>query len=202
MELVADKIKVIRGGKIVFSNLSFRVPVGYALVIHGMNGSGKSTLIRSVAQLLPIESGLIKLRARPKRLHQHSISELCHYLGHENGMKMTFSVEENLMFWRDFLGNHYLNIEKALEVVGLSGLSSLPYSLLSTGQRRWVAIARLLVSYRQIWLLDEPTSGLDEASQEQFCQLMNTHLDDGGMILVASHLPLTVNRFVTLTLTD
>ena len=81
-------------------------------------------------------------------------------------------------------------IDDALDMVGLDGLQSVPFAHLSTGQRRRIGIARLLVSYRPIWILDEPTSGLDAASEKQFADLMNVHLEDGGIIIAATHIPL------------
>ena len=105
-------------------------------------------------------------------------------------MKTALTVEENLVFWRQFNGEPHLEPDEALEMVGLGDIGHLPFGYLSTGQKRRVSIARLLVSYRPLWLLDEPTAGLDAASEAQFAALMQAHLEDGGMIMAATHLPL------------
>ncbi|WP_292406775.1 heme ABC exporter ATP-binding protein CcmA, partial [Mesorhizobium sp.] len=102
------------------------------------------------------------------------------------------SVAENLRFWRDFSGADFLSAEQALETVGLDGIGHLPFGYLSTGQRRRAAIAKLLVSRRPLWLLDEPTAGLDKASEERFARLMMQHLEEGGIIVAATHLPLGI----------
>ncbi len=93
-------------------------------------------------------------------------------------------------FWRDFCGDGELDVEAALETVGLGAIGHLPFGYLSTGQRRRAAIARLLVSHRPVWLLDEPTAGLDAESERQFAALMRAHLASGGIIVAATHLPL------------
>jgi heme exporter protein A len=83
-----------------------------------------------------------------------------------------------------------LDVEEALETVGLGGIGHLPFGYLSTGQRRRAAIAKLLVSHRPLWLLDEPTAGLDKASEERFAGLMADHCRQGGIVVAATHLPL------------
>lgn len=200
MDLVADQIAVARGEDVIFTDLTFTASSGQALVISGPNGSGKSTLIRAVAGLLPLTNGALTVDNKTAEFGDRTIAELCHFLGHENAMKAAFSVRENLKFWQQFCGDPHLDVEEALDFVGLAGLGSLPYPHLSTGQRRRAAIARLLVSYRPIWLLDEPTSGLDSASEEQFTKLMNAHLDDDGLILVATHVPLALDNARSLDL--
>ena len=108
------------------------------------------------------------------------LDKACHYLGHENAMKPQMSVGDNLAFWQRVAGHPHLDPAEALGMVGLAGLSPVPFGHLSTGQRRRAAIARLLVAWRPVWLLDEPTAGLDLASRRQFVAIMDTHRDDGG----------------------
>ncbi len=188
MRLVADDLSGERGGEPVFSGISFAVSDGEGLLVTGPNGSGKSTLLRIVAGLLPAESGTVVLGDGEPRWPD--IASACHYLGHQNALKPALSVVENLAFWRDYMGEPHLAVGEALEMVGLDEIGHLPLGYLSTGQKRRIAIARLLVSYRPVWLLDEPTAGLDRASEKQFADLMQAHLEDGGMILAATHLPL------------
>lgn len=188
MRLIADQFGAQRGGETVLSGVSFELGSGDGLVVTGPNGAGKSTLLRAVTGLLPVCEGSIRLDGATDDFP--TIAAASHYLGHENGMKKALTVVENLAFWRDFLGNPHLAIDEALELVGLDTIGHLPFGYLSTGQKRRIAIARLLVSYRPLWLLDEPTSGLDKHSEIQFIALMKAHLEDGGIIIAATHLPL------------
>lgn len=199
MQLVAEKLAGERGGEIVFSDVSFQVGDGQALTITGPNGSGKSTLLRIVAGLLEPAAGRIRLDG--SRLEWPTIASAAHYLGHGNSMKPALTVNENLRFWRGFLGEAHLDVDEALDMVGLGDLGHLPFGYLSTGQRRRVAIARLVVSYRPLWLLDEPTSGLDRASEMQFTALMQAHREEGGIIVAATHQPLGLDDAVQLRLT-
>ena len=199
MQLVAEKLAGERGGEIVFSDVSFHVGDGQALTVTGPNGSGKSTLLRIVAGLLEPAAGVIRLDG--SRLEWPTIASAAHYLGHGNSMKPALTVSENLRFWRGFLGEAHLDVDEALDMVGLGDLGHLPFGYLSTGQRRRVAIARLVVSYRPLWLLDEPTSGLDRASEMQFTALMQAHREEGGIIVAATHQPLGLDDAVQLRLT-
>ena len=120
-----------------------------------------------------------------------------HVLTTQNAMKDALTVGENLAFWKSFLPDHDsgsgLSAAAALETVGLSHVIDLPFGYLSTGQRRRVALSRLLVSHRPLWLVDEPTSGLDKASEAMFATLASNHLGRGGMFVAATHLPLGIN---------
>ncbi|RWL40882.1 MAG: heme ABC exporter ATP-binding protein CcmA [Mesorhizobium sp.] len=188
MRLIAENLGGERGGEAVFSNIGFALGQGEALIVTGPNGSGKSTLLRIVAGLLPVARGRVLVEGGGEVFP--TVASASHYLGHLNAMKTALSVEENLGFWRAFQGEPALSVEEALETVALGGLGHLPFGYLSTGQRRRVSIAKLLVSRRPIWLLDEPTAGLDKASEERFAGLMRGHLEDGGIVVAATHLPL------------
>jgi len=188
MRLVAEGIEGERGGETVFSGIDFDLSDGEALIVTGPNGSGKSTLLRIIAGLLPAAAGSIRLEGGGDETPD--AASACHYLGHENGMKPALSVAENLDFWRNFNGRPALDIGEALEAVGLDTVAHLPYGYLSTGQRRRIAIARLLIGHRPLWLLDEPTAGLDRRSEERFATLMAGHLEGGGMIVAATHVAL------------
>ncbi|TPK02862.1 heme ABC exporter ATP-binding protein CcmA [Mesorhizobium sp. B2-5-9] len=188
MRLIVENLGGERGGEPVFSGIGFVLDQGQALVVTGPNGSGKSTLLRVVAGLLPKTEGRLLLEGGGDEFP--SIGSACHYLGHQNAMKTALSVTENLRFWREFHGEGRLDVEEALETVGLGGIGHLPFGYLSTGQRRRAAIAKLLVSHRPLWLLDEPTAGLDKASEARFAGLVRRHCEEGGMIVAATHLPL------------
>ncbi len=187
MRLVAEDLAGARGGEIVFDGVSFALAAGDALVITGPNGSGKSTLLRIVAGLLPAASGRIEFEVSDT---WPALAAASHYLGHQNAMKTAMTVAENLAFWRDFLGSSRLSLAAALDAVGLDGLGHLPFSVLSTGQKRRAAIARLIISHRPVWLLDEPTSGLDAESEARFTKLMENHLAAAGIVIAATHQPL------------
>ncbi|RWB72072.1 MAG: heme ABC exporter ATP-binding protein CcmA [Mesorhizobium sp.] len=188
MRLIAENLGGERGGEAVFSGIGFVIEKGEALIVTGPNGSGKSTLLRVVASLLPVARGKVLVEGGGEAFP--TVASASHYLGHLNAMKTALSVEENLGFWRAFQGEPALSVEEALETVALGGLGHLPFGYLSTGQRRRVSIAKLLVSRRPVWLLDEPTAGLDKASEERFAALMRAHLRDGGIVVAATHLPL------------
>jgi heme exporter protein A len=188
MRLIADKLSAERGGEPVFSGIGFDLGEGDGLVVTGPNGAGKSTLLRVLAGLLPSTAGVIRLDGGGE--DWPTVASACHYLGHGNAMKTALSVTENLAFWQAFCGDQHLSVDEALEMVGLPGIGHPPYGYLSTGQKRRASIARLLVSYRPIWLLDEPTAGLDAASEKQFAALMQAHLEDGGIVVAATHVPL------------
>lgn len=187
MNLVAENLSAIRGEQTIFANVSFKIEAGNMLLVTGTNGSGKSTLLRVVAGLLPTFSGKIELSSNDK-----PVQEQCHYLGHQNALKPTMSVEENLGFWRNYCGSPDDDIEIALKKVGLAGVQDIPAGYLSAGQKRRIAIARLLVTKRTLWLVDEPTAALDAKSEKMFAKILQAHLDKGGIAIAATHQPLGI----------
>ena len=117
-------------------------------------------------------------------------------------MNPSLTVHENLSFWRSFAGRPSRTISEALSLVRLGSAAGLPFAYLSAGQRRRVAIARLLMNFRPLWLLDEPATGLDEASKDLFAGIMRAHLGDGGIIVAATHEPLRFETTCRLRLGD
>ena len=192
MRLVAENLGGERGGNRLFSGISFSVGKGEGLVLTGPNGAGKSTLLRILAGLLRPDEGAVTLTDDSGG----PAADAMHLLTTQNAMKDALSVRENLGFWKRFLPDHPdgtgVSPEQALDTVRLPHVIDLPFGYLSTGQRRRVAIARLLVSYRPLWLVDEPTSGLDKASEGMFASLAKAHLATGGILVAATHLPLGI----------
>ena len=188
MRLIAENLGGERGGERLFSGLDFTVSAGEALLVTGPNGAGKSTLLQIIAGLLLQADGTLRLEGEPDAYE--GLVAASHYLGHLNAMKPVLSINENLRFWQEFNGTGQHSIEEALEFVSLGDIGHLPFGYLSTGQKRRASIARLLISDRPVWLLDEPTAGLDKASELQFARLMQSHLNEGGIIVAATHLPL------------
>jgi heme exporter protein A len=187
MRLVGSDLGCVRGGRQVFRGLSFTVGAGEALLVTGPNGAGKSSLLRLVAGLVRPQQGQLALEGRDLEL---TIAEQTHYLGHQDALKPSLSVRENLGFWADFLGGDAAKSDVALAAVGLEGLAYLPAIYLSAGQRRRLSLARLIAVERPIWLLDEPTSALDSAAQATLADLMRAHLAGRGLILAATHGPI------------
>ena len=198
MRLEAVELGCVRGGRPVFTNLSFAVGSGEALLVTGRNGAGKSSLLRQVAGLLRTAGGqLVLADADPER----TIPEQAHYLGHQDALKASLTVRENLQFWTGYLGG-VAAPDAALAAVGLEDLAELPAAYLSAGQRRRLSLARLVAVPRPVWLLDEPVSALDRDGQGRLAELMRQHLVGGGLILAATHGPIGLEPAKELRLGD
>lgn len=199
MQLIGADIAAERGDEVLFSGLGFTLSPGELLTVTGPNGAGKSTLLRIIAGLLTPLAGEVVMK---EDQHFFSPAPWCHYLSAQNAMKPSLSVLKNLQFWAHFLGEPFLAPQEALNRVEIGHIASLPYRVLSTGQRRRAALARLLVSYRPLWLLDEPTSGLDDNASALIATLMSEHLQQGGMIIAATHLPLGISAHQQCSIAD
>lgn len=187
MQITAENLSCERGGRTVFSNQNFALGSGEFLQLTGPNGSGKSSLLRLLANLSEPSLGHITLEGGSSDL---TLGQQAHYIAHSDASKSALTVTENLAFWGDFLGGG--DLQRALDSVNLSTLADYPVALLSAGQKRRLALARLALVPRAIWLLDEPSVGLDEASQKLLMALMSGHLKAGGLIVAATHVALGV----------
>ncbi len=185
--LVASGVAAFRGERLVLHDLSFHVPDGGALLLLGANGSGKSTLLRVLAGLKRPDAGQVAWRGQDAREQPAAVA----YLGHLDAIKPGLTARENLaLAARVGQGS----AASALEAVDLSPLADLPARLLSAGQKRRLALARLVLSRAGLWLLDEPTLGLDAASVERLGTLLASHRAAGGVVVTATHLPLPLHE--------
>ncbi|UNF40611.1 heme ABC exporter ATP-binding protein CcmA [Bartonella krasnovii] len=197
MVLSGKDLAAYRNGEILFKDLSFCLFPQQLMTITGPNGIGKSTLLRIIVGLIEAAEGHIILKDDKQR---YPITTACHYLGPQNAMKPLLSVIDNLQFWAEFYGQPYYSPYEALTDIGLADLEYLPFNTLSTGQQRRVALARLLLSYRPIWVLDEPISGLDSYAQKRLARIFQRHLNQGGVIIAATHNSLGIPENHTIAL--
>jgi heme exporter protein A len=184
----------VRGGRRVFSGVSFRAESGEVVAVTGPNGSGKSSLIRIVAGLLRPDAGDLRFEWTGEQ-------PLIHYFGHADALKPALTLGETLRFWAALYGGLAgSGIESAAALVGLGHALDLPVGVLSAGQRRRAGLARLLVSPRPLWLLDEPSAALDADGEEMLTGLLQAHCARGGIVVAATHqaLPMTPNAVVDL----
>lgn len=181
--LTADGLSVDRGGRAVLRAIGFAVDQGGALLVVGPNGAGKSTLLRTLAGLIQPIAGRITFEGGDPEAPPR---EAMHLLGHLDAVKGGMTVKNNLRFARDVLGGEG-DLDAAIERVGLGHAADLPGATLSAGQKRRLALARLIAAPRPVWLLDEPTAALDAAGQTLLAGLMAEHRAKGGMVVVATH---------------
>ena len=188
MKLSIDKLTLERGSRRLIEGLSVTVAAGEALEIRGPNGTGKTTLLRAIAGFLAPSEGTITLAGG---VEDATVGEQCHFIGYLNGVRASLTVAENARFWADFLGDGR-EPDEALDRLGLAALADIPTRYLSAGQRRRLGLARLLLADRPLWLLDEPTVSLDQEGVAALAAIAATHLDKGGLIVAATHLPLAI----------
>lgn len=187
MRLCAENLTLERGGKRLFAGLCFELQSGTLTRLTGPNGAGKTSLLRSLAGLGEWQAGSLRLEGGDTEL---GLGAQSHFIAHQEAVKPALTARENLEFWQGFLGGG--DVDAALAAFALEPLADLPAAWASSGQKRRIALARLALAFRPLWLLDEPTVGLDTASQSRLAGLMKAHLAKGGIILAATHVPLDV----------
>jgi heme exporter protein A len=177
-----------RGERLVFRGITLQLAAGELLLLRGANGSGKSTLLRLIAGLLPPAEGVLLWRSEPINDAEAYRAELA-YLGHADAVKPEFTPAEDLRFWLEMRGRQggEDRTSAALARLGLEALTDLPCRLMSAGQRRRVAIARVAVSGARLWLLDEPFTALDETTVAAVAALIAEHRATGGLAVMAAH---------------
>lgn len=184
--LSLENLALERGGRALFANLSLCLPAASGLLLLGKNGAGKSSLLHLIAGLLRPSAGRVALSGQ----NIANIAELWRahmlYIGHQQALKPTLTVEENLRFWAQVAGEPML-LPTAFTYFELNPWRDVRVAELSAGWQRRVALARLIVQPRLVWLLDEPTTHLDQAAQVRLFDLVNTRIQQGGIVVIAAH---------------
>ncbi len=201
MELKAKNLECHRGGRMVFAGLSFELQPGQGMLLKGPNGIGKTSLLRILAGLGELASGSLETSETDD---EFTLPQLTHYVSHQNALKPALSVEENLAFWARFMGKDcsFSEIHDRLAGFELERLASYSAALLSAGQKRRLALARLELVHRPLWLLDEPSVGLDVASCKLLADAMERHLSTEGILIASTHTDLGVRFTRELDMSD
>ncbi len=189
MTLHVTNLSCRRSDRQVLSGLTFSVEPGQALQVQGPNGVGKSTLLRVLAGLTVATSGTVTLGAA-SLTNADDWSAQVAYLGHLDAVKPQLTFAQNLRFWAQLNGEG--NIPQALSALNLTHLADQPALIASAGQKKRLALARLTLTNRSLWLLDEPLSSLDQDSQFSFEKLLKSHLATGGIAVIATHQPVNL----------
>ncbi|MEO1552098.1 MAG: heme ABC exporter ATP-binding protein CcmA [Pseudomonadota bacterium] len=193
MSLLVETLTVKRAGRTIVRDCSFSCAPGQAVMLRGPNGAGKSTLLRAIAGFLPC-TGTVSLNGHSLAQDKDEVQAQLAYAGHLDAIKPALSVGENLELWADVFGSDRFN-----EVLGrfdLSAIAMRPAGACSAGQRRRLGLARLALVDRALWLMDEPTVSLDQENVARIEAEVARHLDEGGMAVIATHLPLDVPHHV------
>lgn len=190
--LVASQLTFSRAGRRIFRELDLSVSAGELVQVTGANGSGKTTLLRVLCGLLAPASGSLTWHGAPVRSGDAAFLNTLCYVGHTNGIDPDLTVTESLRLAKQLAGlrdsaSEPFGIGPALEALELGKLAATPVRQLSQGQRRRVALARLLLARRELWLLDEPIASLDDHAVSLFTAQLDAHLRAGGMAIMATH---------------
>ncbi|AMO70995.1 heme ABC exporter ATP-binding protein CcmA [Sphingorhabdus sp. M41] len=186
--LLAEAISCVRGGRLLFRHLTFSLEPGQAGLLTGPNGVGKSSLLRLMAGLLQPSTGSF-IAPKTKALCDDRLA-----------LDEHLPLEQALNFWAKLDGKGPTDVAAAMKRAGLGHLAEVPVRYFSTGQRQRARLARTYLAAARLWLLDEPANGLDTDSVGQLGRVLQSHLDDGGIILAASHIPLPIGVDFNLTL--
>lgn len=190
--LKGAQLACVRGERLVFEGLDFALAPGGALTLTGPNGSGKTSCLRLIAGLLRPAAGSLEWRGRPVADDPEAFHAALHYVGHLDAVKPLLTVAEDLGFWAGMGGAGPGGVRPALDSFGLGPLADVPARFLSAGQRRRLALARLLAAPVALWLLDEPTVSLDEESTAALTGAIAAHRAGGGLVIAATHAALAL----------
>lgn len=181
--LRVDALSIARGERVLFADLSFAVEPGGYVELRGANGSGKTTLLRAIAGFFKPRAGKIAFGG----VEEPTLA--LHYVGHLNALKGGLTARAHVEHWRAMLSGAG-DVDRALACFGLTRQAQLPARALSQGQARRLALTRLAIAPRPIWLLDEPAAALDDAGAQVLADAIAAHRADGGLVLAAVHAPL------------
>lgn len=201
-DLIAENLACRRGNRLIFTCLSCRVAASGALLVIGANGSGKSSLLRLLATLLAPAAGRLLWDGAPVAQALPGYRAAMHYLGHLDALKPALSPRETLAFWAAQRGAGPEHIEAAIAAFGLEAIADWPCRWLSAGQRRRVALARLVAAPAPLWLLDEPTAALDRDGEDRLSVALSAHRAGGGCAVIATHTPIAADGTATLAIDD
>ena len=191
--LEIDTLALRRGERLLFERFDLSLGAGEAVALTGRNGAGKTSLLRAVAGLIRPEAGSVRFESATGALEPDTArAEGLHLMGHHDGLKSGRTAREELQFQGQWTGARAEAVDQAIETMQLARLLDIEVRRLSAGQRRRLALARLVASPRPLWLLDEPLAPLDAEQRVRFGELMAAHLSGGGLILAAVHDPLPV----------
>lgn len=199
MKLTVSHLCCVRQQDTLFEQLSFELQAGEALMIEGPNGSGKSSLLRLIAGIATPTAGHIRWDDTLIQHDRETFAEAMHYIGHQNGIKWGLTVLENLALAAHLNGTVLRDdtLELAELTLAQLGLDKHQHTLakqLSAGQRRRLALAKLFIFPKTLWLLDEPYTALDVDSQSLLNIKLESHLESGGMAIISTHHKMLLKR--------
>lgn len=192
-----------KGERLLFEDIGFELKARQCLLLKGPNGSGKTTLLHMLAGADQPRSGDIDIYtiSSGDQPRLDGVIGISHFITHQDGLKKSLTVLENLTFWTEYMGGDKDRIDTALATVGLEPMPHILAARLSAGQKKRLMLARLLTISHPLWLLDEPSVSLDDDGQKLLTKLMQEHISAGGILIASTHLPLGIEFDQTLNLT-
>ena len=186
-KLSAEDLTLLRGDRCLFQNLSFALNPGELLILEGSNGSGKTSLMRAIVGMLELEAGAIEWDGVPVHKNRQRFHGSLVWMAHRVGFKADLTLLENLRFEAALRPSSDKDLDEILQRLGIERLTRLPLRSLSAGQQRRVSLARMLLSNAPLWLMDEPFTNLDRTGRELVIELVEEHVQAGGMCVIAAH---------------
>jgi heme exporter protein A len=186
-QLSADGLTLFRGERCLFQGLSFALSPGELLLLEGRNGSGKTSLMRAIAGLIEFEDGDVMWEGKPLRSNRQAFYGSLVWMQHRVGFKADLNLVENLKFESHLRAQSGEDFDEVCKRLDIDRLKRLPLRVLSAGQQRRVALARMLMSKVPLWLMDEPFTNLDREGRALVMDLATEHLNGGGMCIMAAH---------------
>ena len=192
-KLSADNLTLIRGERLLFKGLGFALKSGEMLLLEGRNGSGKTSLMRAIAGMLSLETGTVYWNDVPVAKQRQEFHGSMVWLAHRTGLKGDLTLVENLRFERALRAQSDRDPEAVYERLAIERLKKLPLRSLSAGQQRRVSLARMLLAGVPLWMMDEPFTNLDREGRRLVLDLVEEHLAEGGMCVMAAHQDVEIN---------